>query len=154
MAGKRPPNSVVDARRDLAVACLCLCWPKWKIKDAIVSQYGVSRKSAERDVGRAREKLSEEDATPRADKRSKVSAFLEDVLGDRSIDVRHRIRAAREYTRLHGLQENPEDEGPPPEVEVELPNWRQEMIKALENKEILSARHVNGGSETNGNGSK
>jgi hypothetical protein len=160
MSGTKPTEAELEERVQFTVGLMRLMWPKYRIFDAIQAEYQVSRKTAEAYCGRARAKMREEDDTPRIDKRSKVSAFLEDVMGDPDARTRERLRAAREYIKLHGLQDQqPIEEEQTSDIEIVVPDWRSQYKQRLADGEVLSAsgNGANGasnGSAKSGNGTK
>lgn len=151
MAGKKCTKAEYKERLAAAVHCLRLCMPKWQIKDFLQEQYGISRRHGERYVARARQKMQEEDETPRMDKRSKVSALLEYFMSDENVSVQQRVRAAREYIRLHGLREvAPMEDEQTQDIEIVIPDWRSEYVNRLASGDVASAKNGNG---VSGNGS-
>lgn len=137
---EKTPTELQEERLLFVVGVMRLMWPKWRMKDALQAEYGVSRKEAEQDVHRARAKLREEDDTPRVDKRSKVSAFLEDMIGNLDAADRERLRAVKEYIRLHGLSEQtPMEEEQTENIEIVIPDWRATYQKRLDERKVLSA---------------
>lgn len=149
MAGKRPPDQQIRDRCEIALGCLKRMWPQWRILDALQDKFSIERKVAVLDVGRARAKLKEEDCTSRQDKRSKVSAFLEEIMENTSTQARERIRAVQQYAKLHGLEESsPMESTEVDDIEVIVPNWREEYLAQLNEGAAKSAG--NGKKPTNG----
>ena len=144
MAGIRPPDSDIEERLDITLAMMKSMWPVWRICDALQVQFDITRHAAKDDVSRARAKMREEDGTSRQEKRAKGSAFLEDIMANIGTQVREKILAFRQYSKLHGLDEQaPLESAPDEDIRVTIGDWRADYAQQLKE---------GGARSTNGNG--
>ena len=91
-----------------------------------------------------------------ADKRShdtrSLATFYRGVMVDANLEVREKLRAAKQLTEMLGLKDQSGYEPPKEDLEVVLDeDWRKHYENRLINGEILSAK-ANGTTPTNGNG--
>jgi hypothetical protein len=149
----RVSDEKIEERADFALKCMQMMWPTYRVLDSLQFQFGISRTAARDDMARARAKMREEDETSRSEKRSKVSAYLEEIMSSSDARVREKIRAVREYVRLHALQEVPPTAEAVDDANIEIivPDWRAMYSEKLEAGEVKSVGN-NGNGSAPGNG--
>ena len=153
MAGKPKGAETQDERTRIAHGLLCKFWPDWKIRDSLQLRYGVSRRTADRIMSRARALLSEAGGTTKQEKRDQVTAIIEDLIGDPGTDVRAKARLVKEYVELHGLRDQTPYEAPKEDVKIVVGDWRAKFRKRLESGDVSSAKKNGaGGNGAGGNG--
>jgi hypothetical protein len=131
----------VRERMLFAAGCLELGWKKWRVKDGLQTQFaGISRKTAERDVGRARARLRDSQRVSKADLREELAMFYRAKMTDKEIETREQLRAAKQFVELLGLKDQSGYDPPKEDIIIELDEeWRSYYSSRLDEGKVLTA---------------
>ncbi len=102
-----PRSERVQERVALTMSMLNLCWPKYKIKKALMTRYGVSARTCENYLTWAREEMMDEIGIPVAEHRANIYGYYASIVADMSIPNSDpgKMEAVKSIRKLLGLDE-------------------------------------------------
>ena len=138
---------------------LRLMWPKHEIKDTLQRLFGINRVRAAEDIDVARALLAEEGNESRVSRRYRVGGFLEGFMRSYALEPQERLKAAKQYSELYGLNDRSDQEAKPQDINIVIPDWRAVYKQRLARGQAASAKALNGGNgcqstDTGENGTK
>lgn len=100
----RTSKTDLEQRIELTHRLLASRARKGDIKKTLIARWGVSARTAENYLARARERILADSQQPREQHRANAIAFYESIIGDMQASTRDRIKAQERMDRLLGLE--------------------------------------------------